>query len=89
MAVPLAVSVVLSILAVFFADQSVLIAYAQKPITNATIDKLEVKRFILAFIYNHKLQTGPWHREKEPHNNQKTPGRQKKAAQPALSSSSR
>ena len=28
--------------------------------------------------YNHKLQTKPWHREEEPHNNQETPGRQTK-----------
>ena len=26
--------------------------------------------------HNHKLQTNPWHREKEPHNNHETPGRQ-------------
>ena len=28
--------------------------------------------------HNHKLQTNPWHREVEPHNNHKTPGRQTK-----------
>ena len=28
--------------------------------------------------HNHKLQTTPWHREKEPHNNHETPGRQTK-----------
>ena len=28
--------------------------------------------------HNHKLQTNPWHREEEPHNNQETPGRQTK-----------
>ena len=28
--------------------------------------------------HNHKLQTNPWHREEEPHNNHKTPGRQTK-----------
>ena len=27
---------------------------------------------------NHKLQTSPWHREEEPHNNHETPGRQTK-----------
>ena len=27
---------------------------------------------------NHKLQTNPWQREEEPHNNHKTPGRQTK-----------
>ena len=27
---------------------------------------------------NHKLQTNPWHREEEPHNNHETPGRQTK-----------
>ena len=26
----------------------------------------------------HKLQTTPWHREEEPHNNHETPGRQTK-----------
>ena len=26
--------------------------------------------------HNHKLQTTPWHREEEPLNHQKTPGRQ-------------
>ena len=25
---------------------------------------------------NHKLQTNPWNREEEPHNNHETPGRQ-------------
>ena len=28
--------------------------------------------------HNHKLQTIPWHCEKEPHNNHETPGRQTK-----------
>ena len=28
--------------------------------------------------HNHKLQTNPWHREEEPHNNHKAPGRQTK-----------
>ena len=28
--------------------------------------------------HNHKLQTYPWHREEEPHNNHETPGRQTK-----------
>ena len=28
--------------------------------------------------HNHKLQTNPWHREKEPQNNHETPGRQSK-----------
>ena len=28
--------------------------------------------------HNHKLQTNPWHREEEPHNNHDTPGRQTK-----------
>ena len=28
--------------------------------------------------HNHKLQTNPWHREEEPHNNHETPGRQTK-----------
>ena len=31
---------------------------------------------------NHKLQTNPWHPEEEPHNNQKTPGRQSKVTSP-------
>ena len=26
--------------------------------------------------HNHKLQTKPWHREEEPHNNHETPGKQ-------------
>ena len=29
-------------------------------------------------IHNHKLQTTPWHREEEPHNNHEAPGRQTK-----------
>ena len=32
--------------------------------------------------HNHKLQTNPWHREEEPHNNHETPGRQSKATSP-------
>ena len=28
--------------------------------------------------HNNKLQTNPWHREEEPHNNHETPGRQTK-----------
>ena len=28
--------------------------------------------------HNHTLQTNPWHREEEPHNNHKTTGRQTK-----------
>ena len=28
--------------------------------------------------HNHKLQKNPWYREKEPHNNHETPGRQNK-----------
>ena len=28
--------------------------------------------------HNHKLQTNPWHREEEPHNNHETPRRQTK-----------
>ena len=28
--------------------------------------------------HNYKLQTNPWHREEEPHNNHETPGRQTK-----------
>ena len=28
--------------------------------------------------HNHKPQTNPWHREKEPHNNHETPERQTK-----------
>ena len=28
--------------------------------------------------HNHKLQTNPWHRKVEPHNNHETPGRQTK-----------
>ena len=35
--------------------------------------------------HNHKLQTNPWHREEEPHNNHETPGRQtKQSNQPSL-----
>ena len=30
---------------------------------------------------NYKLQTNPWHREEEPHNNHETPGRQTKQSQ--------
>ena len=43
------------------------------------------KQIILAKIvglirnyHNHKLQTNPWHREEEPHNNHETSGRQTK-----------
>ena len=28
--------------------------------------------------HNHKLQTNPWHREEEPHNNHEAPGRHTK-----------
>ena len=28
--------------------------------------------------HNHELQTNPWHREEEPHNDHETPGRQTK-----------
>ena len=28
--------------------------------------------------HTNKLQTNPWHHKEEPHNNQETPGRQKK-----------
>ena len=28
--------------------------------------------------HNHKLQTNPWYREEEPHNNHETQGRQNK-----------
>ena len=28
--------------------------------------------------HNNKLQTNPWHRQEEPHNNQETPGIQTK-----------
>ena len=56
MAIPLAVSVVLSILTVsvlrnHHLNQAVLTAYAQMPITNGHIDKLEIKHFVWAFIY--------------------------------------
>ena len=35
--------------------------------------------------HTHKLQTTPWHREEEPHNNHETPGRQtKQSNQPSL-----
>ena len=34
--------------------------------------------------HSHKLQTNPWHRKKEPHNNNETPGR-RNVKQPALS----
>ena len=34
---------------------------------------------IRKYMYrNHKLQTNPWHRKEEPHNNHETPGRQTK-----------
>ena len=33
---------------------------------------------ISKYHINHKLQTNPWHREGEPHNNHETPGRQTK-----------
>ena len=29
-------------------------------------------------FHNHKVQTNPWHREEEQHNNHETPGRQTK-----------
>ena len=31
-------------------------------------------------IYNHKLQTNPWHRDEEPHNNYETQGKQTKSS---------
>ena len=34
--------------------------------------------------HNHKLQTTPWHREEESHNNHKTPGRLSKATSSLL-----
>ena len=34
--------------------------------------------------HNHKLQTNPWHREEEPHNNYDTPGRQSKQSNQQL-----
>ena len=36
---------------------------------------LKIVRMIRKY-HNHKLQTNPWHREEEPHNHHKTPGRQ-------------
>ena len=35
--------------------------------------------------HNHKLQTSPWYREEEPHNNHETPGRQTKKQSNQLS----
>ena len=34
--------------------------------------------------HNHKLQTKPWHREEEPHNNHETPDRQQSKATSSL-----
>ena len=35
--------------------------------------------------HNHNLQTNPWHREEEQHNNHETPGRQtKQSNQPSI-----
>ena len=34
--------------------------------------------------HNHKLQTNPWYREEEPHNNHETPGRQTKQSNSTL-----
>ena len=31
---------------------------------------------MISKYHNHKLQTNPWHREEEPHNNHEKPGRQ-------------
>ena len=33
---------------------------------------------MIRIYHTHKLQTNPWHREEEPHNNLETPGRQTK-----------
>ena len=33
---------------------------------------------MIGIHYNHKLQTNPWHREEETHNNHETPRRQTK-----------
>ena len=33
---------------------------------------------MIRIYHNHKLQTNPWHREEESHNNHETPGRQTK-----------
>ena len=37
--------------------------------------------------HNHKLQTSPWHREEEPHNNHETPGRHQEDKQSKATSS--
>ena len=42
------------------------------------LERLRVRAIIVSIIRkynNHKLQTNPWRREKEPHNNHETPGR--------------
>ena len=39
---------------------------------------------MISKYHNHKLQTNPWHREEEPHNNNETPGRQSKATNSLL-----
>ena len=36
---------------------------------------LKILSMIMKY-HNHKLQTNPWYREEEPHNNHETPGRQ-------------
>ena len=40
-----------------------------------------------AVYHNHKLQTNPWYREEEPHNNLETPGRQTKRSNQLFSPS--
>ena len=45
------------------------------------VSNLRIPLKIVSMIrkyHNHKLQTNSWHREKEPHNNQETRGRQTK-----------
>ena len=37
---------------------------------------LDTKNSMIKKYHNHKLQTNLWHREEEPHNNNKTRGRQ-------------
>ena len=51
--------------------------------TETLLEGRETKFYKIVSEYDqkntqHKLQTNPWHREEEPHNNHETPGRQTK-----------
>ena len=46
--------------------------------SNQLDQSIKIEVSMIRKYHNHKPQTTPWHREEEPHNNHKTPGRQTK-----------